>query len=68
MEGRFGESQEHKELKRKAKLFLEAMGCKQIELEKDWGSRSRDGGGYIVFDVYALYNDVPIVIECGGRL
>ena len=62
----FGESEAHKEQKRKAIKFLEALGCEQIETEKTLGRRRQGRQKYIVVDVAGYFDGKLIVVECGG--
>jgi len=61
-----GESQKHKDLKRKAVEFLEGLGCRYIKVETKstrWKPRAR-------YDVTGVLNTNGrtqyIVVECGG--
>ncbi|KKM91645.1 hypothetical protein LCGC14_1226540 [marine sediment metagenome] len=56
------ESQAHIELKQKAVVFLEDMGCIEIEVEKRIGSYGKSKR----FDVLGRLNGKRIAVECGG--
>lgn len=66
MEGKFGETQQHKDLKRIAKAWLLKLGVSKAEEEVAFNRGGEWGKGKVLVDVVGSCGDTIIAVECGG--